>query len=150
MGGYESMITAETRNILVEAAWFDPASVRRSARRHGLHTDASHRFERGADFNAAPTANNLVSKLILASGGHLEGNLIDIVVPDIADRTAARPAIALSVKQVQRHLGTTLAPEGITREIVAPIPHLPRLHPRPPFGGYLRSRSSQLAPRPRT
>jgi phenylalanyl-tRNA synthetase beta chain len=119
MGGYDSMITPETKNILVEAAWFDQASVRRSARRHGLHTDASHRFERGADFNAAPIANALVSKLILASGGHLEGDLIDIVIPEIAARTASRPAISLSVQQVRRHLGTTIAPEGITREIVA-------------------------------
>jgi phenylalanyl-tRNA synthetase beta chain len=119
MGGYDSMITAETKNILVEAAWFDQASVRRSARRHGLHTDASHRFERGADFNAAPIANALVSKLILESGGTLEGDLIDIVIPEIAARTSTRPAISLSVKEVQRHLGTTLALEGITREIVA-------------------------------
>jgi phenylalanyl-tRNA synthetase beta chain len=119
MGGWESMITAETKNILVEAAWFDPASIRRSSRRHGLHTDASHRFERGADFNAAPVANNLVSREILESGGYPEGDLIDVVVPGVAARTASRPAISLSVKEVQRHLGTTLAPEGITREIVA-------------------------------
>ncbi len=56
MGGWDSMITAETKNVLVEAAWFEPMAVRRTARRHGLHTDASHRFERGADFNAAPVA----------------------------------------------------------------------------------------------
>ena len=108
MGGYDSMITAETKNILVEAAWFDQASVRRSSRRHGLHTDASHRFERGADFNACPTANALVSQLILESGGQAEGALIDVTIPEIAARTASRPAITLSVKQVQRHLGTTL------------------------------------------
>ena len=119
MGGWDSMITPETRNILVEAAWFDPAAIRRSSRRHLLHTDASHRFERGADFNAAPTANALVSQLILESGGHREGELIDIRIPEIAARTASRPPINLSVKQVQRHLGTTLAPEGITKEIVA-------------------------------
>ncbi len=65
MGGWDTMITAETKNILVEAAWFDPASVRRSSKRHGLHTDASHRFERGADFNAPPVASALVSRLIL-------------------------------------------------------------------------------------
>lgn len=108
MGGWDSMITADTKNILVEAAWFDPASVRRSSRRHGLHTDASHRFERGADFNACPTANALVAKLILQSGGVAEGDLIDIVIPAIASRTANRPSIALSVAQVQRHLGTTV------------------------------------------
>src|SRR6202789_3129742 len=108
MGGWDTMITAETKNILVEAAWFDPAAIRRSSRRHGLHTDASHRFERGADFNAAPVANALVSQLILHSGGTLEGTLIDVIIPEIEARTASRPAISLSVKQVQRHLGTTL------------------------------------------
>jgi phenylalanyl-tRNA synthetase beta chain len=108
MGGYDSMITADTKNILVEAAWFDPASIRRSSRRHGLHTDASHRFERGADINAAPTANALVSQLILAAGGHAKGTLIDVLIPEIATRTATRPPITLSVAQVQRHLGATL------------------------------------------
>jgi phenylalanyl-tRNA synthetase beta chain len=108
MGGWDSMITAETRNILVEAAWFDPTSVRRSSRRHGLHTDASHRFERGADFNACGVANALVAKLILQAGGAAEGELVDIVVPAMVARTAGRPPIALSLGQVQRHLGATL------------------------------------------
>ncbi len=108
MGGWDSMITPETKNILVESAWFSPAAVRRSSRRHGLHTDASHRFERGADINAAPIANQLVSKLILENGGQAEGALIDILIPEIGARTANRPPIQLSVHQVRRHLGTTL------------------------------------------
>jgi phenylalanyl-tRNA synthetase beta chain len=108
MGGWDTMITPETKNILIEAAWFDPVSIRRSSRRHGLHTDASHRFERGADFNAAPIANALVSNLILQNGGHAEGELIDVIIPQIAAHTASRAAIQLSVSQVQRHLGTTL------------------------------------------
>jgi len=119
MGGWDSMITPETKNILVEAAWFDQASIRRSSRRHGLHTDASHRFERGADFNTAPAANALVTQLILKNGGKPEGELIDVIDPDIAARTASRPAIELSVKAVQRHLGATIDPAGITKEIVA-------------------------------
>jgi phenylalanyl-tRNA synthetase beta chain len=119
MGGWDSMIMPETKNILVEAAWFDPASIRRSSRRHMLHTDASHRFERGADFNAAPVANALVSRMILESGGAVEGELVDVVIPGAASKTADRAPIELSVKQVQRHLGTTIAPEGITKEIVA-------------------------------
>ncbi len=119
MGGWDSMITPATKDILIEAAWFDPAAIRRSARRHGLHTDASHRFERGADFNAAPTANTLVAREILNSGGTLEGDLIDIINPQADVRTASRQPIHLSIHEVQRQLGTTLAPEGITREIVA-------------------------------
>jgi phenylalanyl-tRNA synthetase beta chain len=119
MGGWDSMITPETKNILVEAAWFDQATVRRSSRRHGLHTDASHRFERGADFNAAPVANALVTQLILQAGGSIEGELIDLIDPEVAARTTSRPPIELSVKQVQRHLGTTIDPQGITSEIVS-------------------------------
>ena len=107
MGGWDSMITAETKNVLIESAWFDPASVRRSARRHGLHTDASHRFERGADFNACPVANALVAKLILESGGVVEGDVVDVVVPAAAAKTAERAPVALSVGEVQRILGTT-------------------------------------------
>lgn len=119
MGGWDSMITPETKNILVEAAWFDPATVRRSSRRHLLHTDASHRFERGADFNAAPLANALVSQFILQDGGSVEGELIDLIDPEIAARTADRPAIELSVAEVRRHLGTTLDPEGIPSETIS-------------------------------
>ena len=44
MGGWDTMITPATTSVLVEAAWFDPIAVRRTARRHNLHTDASHRF----------------------------------------------------------------------------------------------------------
>jgi phenylalanyl-tRNA synthetase beta chain len=123
MGGWDSMITPETRNILVEAAWFDPATVRRSGRRHGLHTDASHRFERGADFNAAPIANALVSHLILQAGGHAEGELIDIANPEVAARTASRPPIQLSVHQVQRHLGTTLEDTPTHSALTADLIH---------------------------
>jgi phenylalanyl-tRNA synthetase beta chain len=108
MGGWDSMITPETKNILVEAAWFDPVTIRRSSRRYLLHTDASHRFERGADFNACPTANALVSKLVLESGGTIEGELTDIIIPQQRARTADRPAISLSIPEVQRHLGRTV------------------------------------------
>jgi phenylalanyl-tRNA synthetase beta chain len=119
MGGWDSMITPGTKNILVEAAWFDPVSIRRSARRHGLHTDASHRFERGADFNAAPIANALVSELILQHGGQAEGPLVDVIIPEIAAKTANRPPIQLSVQQVQRHLGKTLD-DSPTNSALAP------------------------------
>src|SRR6202034_4865218 len=95
MGGWDTMITAETKNILVEAAWFDPATVRRSGKRHGLHTDASHRFERGADFNAPPVASALVSQLILEAGGQGDGEMIDVAVSEAEARTARRPATSL-------------------------------------------------------
>ncbi len=109
MGGWDSRVTEATRNLLVEAAWFDPAAIRASSRRHGLHTDASHRFERGADFNAAPVANNLVTRLVLQqAGGAVAGPITDAVVPALAAKTAERPRVLLRIHEVQRLLGATL------------------------------------------
>jgi phenylalanyl-tRNA synthetase beta chain len=114
MGGWDSMITPETKNVLVEAAWFDPVAVRRTARRHGLHTDASHRFERGADSNAAPVASALVSSILLANGGEIEGDLVDVRVQAMETRTVHRESVALSLSEVHRLLGKTIDAEGIT------------------------------------
>jgi phenylalanyl-tRNA synthetase beta chain len=109
MGGWDSRVTEATKNILVEAAWFDPGAIRASSRRHGLHTDASHRFERGADFAAAPLANNLVTRLVVEQcGGEVAGPLVDVIVPALAAKTADRKAVALSVARVAHLLGRTL------------------------------------------
>jgi phenylalanyl-tRNA synthetase beta chain len=108
MGGWDTMITPETKNILVEAAWFDPGTVRRSSRLHGLHTDASHRFERGADFAAPPVASAMVSRLILESGGEIEGEFVDVVIPQAEQRTTGRSAVTLKFSEVGRILGKTV------------------------------------------
>ena len=121
MGGWDSMITPATKNVLVEAAWFDQMSVRRTARRHGLHTDASHRFERGADINAGPVASAIVSSILLANGGWIEGELVDVRVPAIEARTAKRKPVALALSEVQRILGTTVDAEGITAATVEEV-----------------------------
>ena len=118
MGGWDTMITPETKNVLVEAAWFDPMAVRQTARRHGLHTDASHRFERGADFNAAPVASALVSAILLANGGWIEGELADARVAAMEERTARRRPIQLKLSEVWRILGATEDEEGITAATV--------------------------------
>jgi phenylalanyl-tRNA synthetase beta chain len=111
MGGFDTMITEKTKNILIEAAWFDPATIRRSSRRHGLHTDASHRFERGADFEATPKACDRVAMLLLEStGGKLDGGPIDAV----ARRVDLAP-VALHLSEVRRILGETLETNEIFR-----------------------------------
>ena len=118
MGGWDTMITPETKNVLVEAAWFEPMAVRQTARRHGLHTDASHRFERGADFSAAPLASAIVSSILLANGGSIEGELVDVRVTALEARTAHRKPVELKLSEVQRILGTTLDADGITAKTV--------------------------------
>ena len=121
MGGWDTMITPETKNVLVEAAWFDPVAVRQTARRHGLHTDASHRFERGADFNAAPVASALVSAILLANGGWIEGELVDVRVAAQEERTARRRPIQIALSEVRRILGATEDEEGISAATVEAV-----------------------------
>jgi phenylalanyl-tRNA synthetase beta chain len=121
MGGWDTMITPQTTNVLVEAAWFEPMAVRRTARRHGLHTDASHRFERGADFNAGPVASALVSCVLLANGGWIEGDLVDARVAGFEARTVGREPVAVALTEVQRILGKTTDPEGITATTVEDV-----------------------------
>jgi phenylalanyl-tRNA synthetase beta chain len=78
MGGLETAVTAATKNVLLEAAWWDPGSIRRTSRRLGLHTDASHRFERGADPESIPEALDRAAATLLASaGGTLAPGFID-------------------------------------------------------------------------
>ena len=111
MGGYDTMITDRTRNILIESAWFDPTSVRLTARRLGMHTDASHRFERGADWGATTLACRRVAELILETGGgQLEGDLIDAI-----GRRIERPCIRLRPSEVRRILGQEIGEKEVSR-----------------------------------
>ncbi len=121
IGGWDTMITASTRNVLIEAAWFDPVRVRQSARRHGLHTDASHRFERGADFAAPAIASALVAALILADGGQPSGELTDSIVADAAARTLDRATVQLRLAEIHRILGRTVDADSLTESTIAPI-----------------------------
>jgi len=111
MGGLDSAISDSTKNILIEAAWFDPASVRKTARYHGMHTDASHIFERGADWGATALACDLVAGLVLeTAGGELEGVPVDVIAGNIV-----RHSLWLRKSEVTRHLGLEIAREEIVR-----------------------------------
>jgi len=111
MGGYDTMITDKTKNILIESAWWDPVTVRKTSRRHGLHTDASHRFERGADFESTVLSCDLVAQLILESGGgELVGGAIDVV-----SRQMDQAPIVLRLSEVQRILGGNITTGEIFR-----------------------------------
>ena len=111
MGGFDTMITERTKNILIESAWWDPVTVRRMSKRHGIHTDASHRFERGADFESTVVSTNRVAELILASGG---GTLVGDVIDVIARKLDLAPVV-LDLREVQRILGEKLSTLEISR-----------------------------------
>jgi phenylalanyl-tRNA synthetase beta chain len=111
MGGYDTMITDKTRNILIESAWWDPGIVRKMSRQHGIHTDASHRFERGADFESTVLSCDLVAALILESGG---GELVGDVV-DIVSRKLDQAPVVLRISEVRRILGGNLETNEVFR-----------------------------------
>src|SRR5436189_418731 len=111
MGGFDTMITENTRNVLIESAWWDPITVRKMSRRHGLHTDASHRFERGADFESTVLSCDRVAELILQSGG---GKLIGAPIDVVARRMDQAP-VALHIAEVHRVLGEKLETHEIFR-----------------------------------
>lgn len=78
-GGIESGVTAETKNIFLESAYFNASSVRKSSKRHGLKTDASFRYERGADPNITVYALKRAAILIKEiAGGKISSEIIDI------------------------------------------------------------------------
>src|SRR5439155_17644574 len=111
MGGFDTMITDKTRNILIESAWWDPITIRKMSRRHGLHTDASHRVERGADFESTVLSCDRVAELILQSGG---GELIGAPIDVVAKSIDLAP-VALHIAEVHRILGEKLETHEIFR-----------------------------------
>ncbi len=115
MGGAETEISARTRNVLIESAWFDPASIRRTARRLNLHTEASHRFERGADVEAAPWAADRIAGLLeqLAGATVLAGRI------DCYPSERRRTAIPLRASSLRRHLGIEIPPDEVERILEA-------------------------------
>lgn len=78
-GGLDSGVTEKTKGIFLEAAYFDPVAVRKTARRHGLNTDASFRFERGVDPQNTLVAMKRAAQLIKElSGGQISSGVIDV------------------------------------------------------------------------
>ena len=78
MGGADSEISATTTGVLLETATFDPRSIRRTAKRLGLHSEASHRFERGVDAEGIPHASRRAATMLArAGGGAVAGEGVD-------------------------------------------------------------------------
>jgi len=116
MGGSESEIGFASRNILLESAWFDPITVRRTSKALGLRTEASYRFERGADPEMAELASRRAAELIQQLGG---GEILAGVVDVYPGRSPA-PSIELSRKELLRVMGADV-PDRDIEEILAAL-----------------------------
>ena len=110
MGGENSEIDAGTSRVLIESAYFHPASIRRTAKALGLGTDASHRFERGVDPEGTLTALKRAAALTAEIGG---GQLIGGII-DVHPKPTPAKTLSLSAEATNRLLGTDLTAEQIT------------------------------------
>ena len=115
MGGADTEITSSTRRVMLESAWFEPVGVRRTAKRHGLHTEASHRFERGMDIEMAREAIDRTAALIAELAG---GEVLDGVV-DVYPQRRMRSTIVLRSSEIRRMLGTDIEAPSVTRNLTA-------------------------------
>ena len=111
MGGLSSSVTDETTEIFLESAFFAPLHIAGRARRYGLHTDASQRYERGVDFELPMIAMQRASQLIQTLAG---GDFGPITVSEKTELLPKREAIELNQAQVDQLLGYQVPTAFIT------------------------------------
>lgn len=111
MGGNDSAVSAETRDILLESAFFAPTAIIGKARSYGLHTDSSHRFERGVDPQLQRSAMERATQLLLDIVGGVAGPVVEV---ESEKHIAPRPEILLRRKRVSRLLGVAINDATIT------------------------------------
>jgi phenylalanyl-tRNA synthetase beta chain len=110
-GGIDSGVTESTTSIFLESAYFNPVSIRKSAKRHGLNTDASFRFERGIDPNICEYALKRAALLIQEiAGGEITSDIIDIYPNKIKDFE-----VRLSFENAEKLIGEEIPKETIKR-----------------------------------
>ncbi|PYK28675.1 MAG: phenylalanine--tRNA ligase subunit beta [Verrucomicrobia bacterium] len=109
MGGEETGVTDSTKNILLEAAYFLPASIRRTARELNLPSDASYRFERGVDPEMVLRASQRATELIREIAGGTPGKEINVA----GKLPANPPDVSLSCEKCNRVIGITLKPKTV-------------------------------------
>ena len=113
MGGLNSEVTDDTTEVLIESAFFDPLTIRRTSKRLGLSTEASYRFERGIDLEGCARANSRAAMLMdQLAGGKVAAGIIDVYP---APYQAAR--IPLSISRTSRYLGLPLTKEQVKGQL---------------------------------
>lgn len=108
MGGEPSSVTAASTDIFLESAFFAPASIVGKARTLGFSSDASHRYERGVDFNLPRLAIERATALILACGGGQAGSITEAVSPE---HLPCRSPVVLRPARATKVLGIDVTPE---------------------------------------
>lgn len=115
-GGLNSGVTSNTENVFIESAWFNPAYIRRSSKRHGLNTDSSFRFERGTDANmniyAMLRAANMIKEI---AGGKFSSEIVDVYPKPVVQKT-----VNITYKNCYRLIGKEIDIQ-IIKDILASL-----------------------------
>ena len=111
MGGLASSVTNSTKHIFLESAYFEPRHVAGDARRYGLHTDASHRFERGVDPFNQDRAIERASALLVEIAGGKPGPVIDVISDE---HMPQRRPVSLRASRIERLLGVAVESDTVT------------------------------------
>ena len=108
MGGDHSAVSESTTDVLFESAWFKPSTIMGKARDYGLHTDASHRFERGVDTTLQQRAIERATELLVEIAG---GSLGPVIVAESGEHIPVNPPVVLRHERLNRVLGTQISRE---------------------------------------
>jgi len=111
MGGEPSSVTDETADLFLESAFFAPETIIGKARQYGLHTDSSHRFERGVDFELPAQAMRRATELLLGIVGGVAGSVIEV---NESENLPQRQPITLREDRIKRLLGIELEQDKVT------------------------------------
>jgi phenylalanyl-tRNA synthetase beta chain len=111
MGGARTAVSAETRRVLFEVAWFAPSAIAGRGRRFGLTTDASQRFERGVDPEVGAQAIERATRLLQLVAG---GEAGPVVTVEEAIHLKRYPPVSLRVSQIERLLGLSISADEAT------------------------------------
>ncbi|MDC1473247.1 phenylalanine--tRNA ligase subunit beta [Flavobacteriaceae bacterium] len=115
-GGQDSGVTAQTTAVFLESAYFNPVSIRKSAKRHGLSTDASFRFERGIDINLVEEALKRAALLIKElAGGQISSDIIDLY-----PKKEENYQVFLTFKRIYSLIGEEI-PTGTIKSILSSL-----------------------------
>ncbi len=112
MGGQRTAVSGETTDLYLEVAFFTPELMAGKARAYGMHTDASHRFERGVDFQLQRRAIERASQLLLEIVGGQAGPVQETVSPESLPE---RPDVTLRPERIEKLLGFSLADSEVER-----------------------------------
>ena len=134
MGGLNSEVQDDTETVLLEAAYFNPTGIRRTSKRHGLHTESSHRFERGADIDMIPVALDRAAGLMaeLGSGRVLTGvideypqSLVPVAIELSIDKTCRILDVQIDAATVQtllESIGLEVSQGGALDSLLVKVP----------------------------